>query len=193
MCGMYLVFSLCGRIGRWRRGSAHGERRVREQLWMRQTCDAPHGLNSFQTKIIKVQFLSQARCVRVPRLWTNCIAQMCLVSECLVYTTRRFSGIPSRKPKSRQFIRWCGLPWAPTRLPLWVFPLRCWRWRRCRRVSPWPSVIPPSSFPIDIVIEVFSSFELLILSLTLLMFWTYRSQRLPRFRQVSVLYFKALF
>ena len=38
------------------------------------------------------------------------------------------------------------------------------------RVSPWLSVVPPSSFPIDIVIEVFSSFELQILSLTLLMF-----------------------
>ena len=48
-------------------------------------------------------------------------------------------------------------------------------------------------FSIDIVIEVFSSFELLILSLTLLMFWTNRSQRLLRFRQVSVLQFKALF
>ena len=58
---------------------------------------------------------------------------------------------------------------------------------------PWLSVVPPSSFPIDIVIEVFSPFEWLILSLTLLMFWTYRSQRLLRFRQVSVLNFKALF
>ena len=56
---------------------------------------------------------------------------------------------------------------------------------------PWLSVVQPSSFPIDIVIEVFSSFELLIVSLTLLMFWTYRSQRLPRFRQASILHFKA--
>ena len=48
-------------------------------------------------------------------------------------------------------------------------------------------------FSIDMVIEVFSSFELLTFSLTLLMFWTYRSQRLLRFRQVSVLHFKALF
>ena len=35
MCGMYWVFSLCGRIGRWRRGSAHGGRRVRDQPWVR--------------------------------------------------------------------------------------------------------------------------------------------------------------
>ena len=55
---------------------------------------------------------------------------------------------------------------------------------------PWLSVVPPSSFPIDMVIEVFSSFELLILSLTLLMFWTYRSARLPRFRQVSVFHLR---
>ena len=55
------------------------------------------------------------------------------------------------------------------------------------------SVVPPSSSAIDIVIEVFSCLELLIFSLTLLMFWTYRSQRLPRFRQVSVLHFEALF
>ena len=52
------------------------------------------------------------------------------------------------------------------------------------------SVAPPSSFPIDIAIEVFSS-ESLILSLTL-MFWTCRSKRLPRFRQVSILHSKAL-
>ena len=43
------------------------------------------------------------------------------------------------------------------------------------------------------MIEVFSSFELLILSLKLLMLWTYRSQRLFRFHQMSVVHFKALF
>ena len=123
-----------------------------------------------------MQFLSHAHLLCGSR---------CLVSGCPVYTPRRFSGIPSRKPKSPPFIRWCRLPWAPTRLPLWVLPLRCWRWRRCRRVCPWISVVPPSSLAIDIVIEVSSSFELLILSLT--------SQRLLRFRQVSVLHFKALF
>ena len=53
-------------------------------------------------------------------------------------------------------------------------------------------VIPPSSLPIDMVIEVFSSFELLIFSLTLLLFWTYRSQRLPRFRQASILHFEGM-
>ena len=120
-------------------------------------------------------------------------AQMCLVSGCPAYTRHRFSGIPSRKPRSPPFTRWCGIPWAPTRLPLWVLPLRCWRWRRCRRVSPWLSAVPPSSFPIDIVVVVFSSFEMLIFSLTLLIFWTYRSQRLLRVRQASVLQFKALF
>ena len=41
---------------------------------------------------------------------------------------------------------------------------------------PWRSVVPPSSLTIDMVIEVFSSFELLILSSTLFLFWTYRSQ-----------------
>ena len=35
MCGMHWVLSLCGRKGRWRRGSAHGGRRMREQPWMR--------------------------------------------------------------------------------------------------------------------------------------------------------------
>ena len=29
-------------------------------------------------------------------------------------------------------------------------PLRNWRWRLCRRVSPWLSVVPPSSLAIDI-------------------------------------------
>ena len=78
-----------------------------------------------------MQFLSQARCVCVPRLWTNCAKRMCLVSVCPFYTSRRFSEIFSKKPKSPPFLRWCEIPWAPTRLPL-----RCWRWRRCRRVSP---------------------------------------------------------
>ena len=58
---------------------------------------------------------------------------------------------------------------------------------------PWLSAVPPSKFTIDTVIDVFSSFELLILSLTLLMFWTYRSQRLLPFRKVSILHFQALF
>ena len=35
------------------------------------------------------------------------------------------------------------------------------------------------------------AFELLILSLTLLMLWTYRYHRLLRFRQVSILHFQA--
>ena len=53
--------------------------------------------------------------------------------------------------------------------------------------------MPPSSFVIDIVIEVFSAFELLILSLTLLMLWTYRYQRLFGFRQVNILHCPASF
>ena len=92
MCGMCRVFSLCGRIGGWRRF-----------VWCSQ--------------------------------WTNCTAQMCVVSGCPVYTTRRFSGIPSRKPKSTPFLRLCT-PSVPTRLPLWSWPLPSWRWRRCRRASP---------------------------------------------------------
>ena len=40
--------------------------------------------------------------------------------------------------------------------------------------------------------EVFSSFELLILSLTLLMLWTYLYQRMLRFIQLSILHFLAL-
>ena len=71
---------------------------------------------------------------------------MCVVSECLVYTARRFSAILSRKQTSPPFLRWCRLPWAPTRLPSRSRPLRSWRWRCCRRVSPWLSVVPPSSF-----------------------------------------------
>ena len=113
---------------------------------------------------------------------------------CTVYSPRRFSGILSRKPKSPPFLRWCRLPRPPTCLPLRSRPLQnwSWRWRCCLRVSPWLSVVPPYSFAIDTVIEVFSS-ELLILSLTLLMLWTYRSQRLLRFRHVSILHFQALF
>ena len=107
--------------------------------------------------------------------------------------SRRCSGIPSENSKSSPFVRWCAIPWAPTRLPLWILQLRCWKWRRCRRVSSWLSVVPPSNFPTDIIIEVFSSFDVLIFSLTLFMFSTYRSERLPRFRQVSVLHIKTLF
>ena len=127
-----------------------------------------------------------------PSAWCAFLAceQTVLHSECPVYNPRRFSGIPSRKPKSSPFLRWCKLSWAPTRLPLWSWPLRRWRWRRCWRVSPWLSVIPPSSLAIDIAIEVFSSFELLILSFTLLMLWTYWYQRLLRFRQASTLHLK---
>ena len=57
---------------------------------------------------------------------------------------------------------------------------------------PWLSVIPQSSSAIDIIIEVFYSFELLILSLTLLMLWMYRYQSLFCLRQVSILHFQAL-
>ena len=60
---------------------------------------------------------------------------MCIVYGCTVYPLRRFSGILSRKLKSPPFLRWCRLPWAPTRLPLRSRPLRSWRWRCCRRVS----------------------------------------------------------
>ena len=56
---------------------------------------------------------------------------------------------------------------------------------------PWLSAEPPSSLAIDVVIEVFSSFELLILSLTLLMLWMYRYQSLFCLRQVSILHFQA--
>ena len=51
---------------------------------------------------------------------------------------------------------------------------------------------PPSSFAIDIVIEVFSSFELLVLSSTPLMLCMYRYQSLFFFRQMSILHFQAL-
>ena len=46
MCGMYWVFSLCGRICKRRRGSAHGGRRVREQPWMR------HGSHQMTTLVL---------------------------------------------------------------------------------------------------------------------------------------------
>ena len=57
----------------------------------------------------------------------------------------------------------------------------------------FPRVIPPSSLAIDIIIEVFSSFKLLILSLTLFMLWTYWYQSLFRLRQVSILHCETLF
>ena len=50
MCGMYLVFSVCGRIGRWRRGSTHGGRRVREQPSMRHACNTPDDKTYFGTQ-----------------------------------------------------------------------------------------------------------------------------------------------
>ena len=80
---------------------------------------------------IRVTWAKRVRCV--PRLWTDCTAQVCVVSGCPVYNPRRFSGIVSRKPKSPPFLR-CRLPRAPTRLPLRSRPLRSWRWRwRCCR------------------------------------------------------------
>ena len=83
----------------------------------------------------------------------------CAVWVGVLSTHRRFSGILSRKPTSPPFLRWCRLPRTPTRLPLRSQPLWSWkwRWRCCRRVFAWLSVVPPSSFPIDTIIEVFSS------------------------------------
>ena len=54
---------------------------------------------------------------------------------------RRFSGILSNWPKSSPFIRWCRLPRAPNRFPLWSWPLRSWRWRCCLWVSQLLSVV----------------------------------------------------
>ena len=67
ICGMYWVFSLCGWIGRWRRGSAHGGKRVREQPWMRHVT---HQMTCFQTQRWPLQFLSQAHQLCGARLST---------------------------------------------------------------------------------------------------------------------------
>ena len=135
-----------------------------------------------------MQFLSLGgpwakRVMCFPRLWTNCTAQMCIVSGCPVNTPRRFSGILSDVGcHELQLFCHCEVCYCEVEDE-----------DAAGGVFPWLSAVPPSSFPIDIVIEVFSFFELLILSLKFVMFWTYRSQRSLRFRQVSVFFFKALF
>ena len=55
------------------------------------------------------------RSVLVNKLY--CTDVYCEWLTCL-HTPRRFSGLPSMKPKkSPSFIRWRGIQWAPTRLP----------------------------------------------------------------------------
>ena len=61
------------------------------------------------------------------------------------------------------------------------------------RVSPWLSVIPPSGLAIDMTIKVLSTFELLILSLTLLILWMYGYQSLFCLPQVSIFHVQSLF
>ena len=116
---------------------------------------------------------------------------------CEEIVLRCIMGVLSN-PSTANFLEFFQETEITTRLPLRSRPLRrCrWRWRRkwrcCWRVSPWLSVIPPFNLAIDEVIEVSSSFELLILSLTLLILWTYRYQLLFCLRQVSILHFQAL-
>ena len=160
---------------------------------MDETWNTPDDWTLFGAQRWQLQFLSQARCVCVPRLWTYCTAQMCIVSGCPVYTSRWFSGIPSRKPEITTISRMMRSNHGLQLVCHWEF-CHCdvEDEGRCPRISPWLSVVPPSSFPIHIAIEVSQTFELLILSLKLLLFWKYRSQRLLRFRQVSVLHFKGI-
>ena len=102
MCGMYWVFSLCGRIGWWRRGSAYGGWRVGEQPWMRHVTHQMTKLLFWCTKMLANHAWSWAwakpcalsvRCA----LWSNCTAQMCLVSGFPVYicrgTVERLEGV----------------------------------------------------------------------------------------------------
>ena len=110
-----------------------------------ETC-ADQMTDSFQAHKDVMQFLSQTRAMRsalVKRLY----CAVCAVFVGVLSThTVWFFGILSRKPKSPPFLRWCRLPWAPTRVQLRSRPLRS------RRVSPWLYVTPPSSLAIDIKI-----------------------------------------
>ena len=124
--------------------------------------------DSFQAHKDDTAILEPSACDAFRACEQAALRCMCSVCGCTVYTPRRFSGILSRKPTSP--------------------PLRC-----CRRVSLWLSVVPPFSLAIDIVVEIFSSIELLILSLTLLMLLMYRYQSLFRSRQASILHYQALF
>ena len=170
LCGMYWVFSVCGRIDKWRRRMNHGRKRVKQQPKMRQGSHQMTTLICFAK--MTMDFLSQANLVFGARLWTNCSAQMCLENLCPVYThpVDFLEFIPANRNhhhfsddvEYNELQLVCHWEICTAKLKMKTLPA---------------SVVPPSNFPINMVIEAFSSFELLILSLTLLMFWTYRSQR----------------
>ena len=126
----------------------------------------------------------------VPRLWTNCVLHRCVlwVGVLSTHPVDFLQFLPGHR-NHHHFSDDVGCHELQLICHCEVCHCKSWRRGRCLRVSPWLSVLPPSSF----TIEVFSSFELLILLSTLLMFRTYRSQRLLRFRQLSALHFKALF
>ena len=126
------------------------------------------------------------------RLWTNGTAQMCLVIGFPVHTSPSIFWNSFQDTEITTIIQMMWNTMSSKSFGIVNFATAMLKLKTLPTVSPWLPVVPPSSFSIDKVIAVFSSFGLLIFSLTLLMFWTYRSQRLPRFHQVSVLHFKAL-
>ena len=93
MCVLYWVFSellmlcrLCcaflwsGRKSECGRWNARGERQVRQQPWMRH--DAHQMTWFFSGAILELGRPWAKRVMCVPRLWSNCTAQMCNVSGC---------------------------------------------------------------------------------------------------------------
>ena len=94
-----------------------------------------------------LQFWRQGRCVCVPRLWTTCAAQMCIVSGRPVYTLLRFSEIPSKKPNSQMI-----LTTMSSSLVCQYEVGHCEVEDEDASGLPWLSVVPPTSFSIDIIV-----------------------------------------
>ena len=100
MCGMYWVFSVCGKIGWWRRGSAHGGRSVREQRWMRHVSHQMTTLDLVH-KDDNAILEPSALCVRsalVTKLyytnmsceWVSCLHDPCLPTPWMAQTLIRY-------------------------------------------------------------------------------------------------------
>ena len=94
--GCTRVFLLCGRISRWRRGNVHGERCVREQPRMTHQMTTSFWAHKDAMQIALV--LSQAHWLCGARCGQPELHNCALWVGVRVYTSRRFSGIPSRKP-----------------------------------------------------------------------------------------------
>ena len=115
MCGMYWEFSLCGRIGRWRRGSAQGGRRVREQPWMthltRQMTKRILGhKDACQSRLVlnlsQAHWVCSARCDQTVLhrcvLWVGVLStwsvQSCTMAQAESWRYKLLGGIAVRRP-----------------------------------------------------------------------------------------------